>query len=134
VNLLHFGKLHYTTEKVNARRNDFSIRLDEPLAAPMVEWIKNSEGGYLFPSPVRAGPLTRQWAYWLVREAGKLVGRHLYDHWFRAQRASQLTSEYGLKKMGLLEWFEWEKYETAKQYTKLGPLGLAREMGVQVNP
>lgn len=131
--LIHNGKLRYITRKLDVKRNDFSIRLDEPLADPMVEWIKDCDGGLLFLSPYRDGPLSRQWAYNLVREAGKLVDMHLYDHWFRGQRASQLADEYQLKEMDLLEWFEWEKVETAKQYTKLGPLGQARKMGVKVD-
>ncbi len=90
----------------------------------MVAWVKDCDQSYLFPSPYREGPLSRQWAYDPVRQAGKLVDMHLYDHWFRGQRASQLD---------LLEWFEWEKVETAKQYTKLGPLGQARKMGVKVD-
>ena len=66
-----------------------------------------------------------------MRKIGKELGIHLYDHWFRAQRASQLALEYDLREASLLEWFQWERWETAKGYCKLGPVGLAKKMGVK---
>ncbi len=127
------GEKHYKTERINASR-DFSFRADEPLVKPMIEWVihaLNKRYEWLFPSPYTDKPLTRKWAYQLTEKIGNRLGLELYPHWFRSQRASQLASEYDFREASLLEWFQWEKWETAKKYAKLGPLGLAKKMGVK---
>ena len=128
------GKKHYHTKRINAIRNKFSMRVDEPLIKPMLLWVieaLKNRYEYLFPSPYKTEqPLSRTWAYQLIRKTGDSLGVYLYNHWFRAQRASQLASEYDFKEGNLLEWFMWEKWETAKKYCKLGPLGLGKRMGV----
>ena len=86
---------------------------------------------WLFPSPYKNGPLSRKLAYLLITKVGKRLGVELYPHFLRAQRASQLASEYDFREASLLEWFQWAKWETAKKYCKLGPLGLAKKMGVK---
>lgn len=129
------GKRHYKTKRINAVRNTFSMRIDEPLIKPMLVWIVEAyklRYKYLFPSPYKVNkPLTRKWAYQLIRKVGNRLGIYIYDHWFRAQRACQLFAEYEFREASLLEWFEWEKWETAKKYTRLGPMGLAKKMGVR---
>jgi integrase len=127
------GEKHYKTERINATR-DFSFRVDEPLVKPLVEWLIHAIDNHyewLFPSPYTDKPLTRKWAYQLIAKIGDRLNIELYPHWFRAMRASQLASEYDFREASLLEWFMWEKWETAKKYTKLGALGLARKMGVK---
>ncbi len=128
------GDKHYKTERIEATR-DFSFRADEPLAKPLAEWIihaLNNRYEWLFPSPYKANePLSRKWAYQLIAKIGDRLNMELYPHWFRSQRASQLASEYDFREASLLEWFQWEKWETAKKYAKLGPLGLAKKMGVK---
>jgi len=132
--LLTYGQRRYITRTFkDTVRNEFTIRLDEPLAPLMVEWIKDCKGEWLFPSPRGRRPtLSRQWAYGLVRSVGDVVGRYLYDHWFRAQRASHLAREYSMGEMILSEWFSWEKFETAQIYTKLGWKGQAQKMNVKI--
>jgi integrase len=128
------GHKHYKTEKINATR-DFSFRVDEPLVKPMVGWIiyaLDNRLEWLFPSPYKTGePLSRKWAYRLIEKIGVKANMEIWPHWFRSQRACCLASEYEFKEGSILEWFQWESWMTAKQYTKLGPLGLAKKMGVK---
>ena len=127
------GKKHYKTERVNATR-DFAFRIDEPCVKPFLEYLVvalKNHYTWLFPSPYTSKPLTRKWAYQLITKIGSELNMELYPHWFRSQRASQLASEYDFREASLLEWFQWEKWETAKKYTKLGSLGLAKKMGVK---
>ena len=127
------GHRHYKTEKLNKFRS-FSFRSDEPLVKPMSEWLiyaLSHHLEWLFPSPYTDKQLTRKWAYQLIDKIGNRLDMEIYPHWFRAMRASQLASEYDFREASLLEWFQWEKWETAKKYAKLGPLGLAKKMGVK---
>lgn len=128
------GKKHYTTKRLDTVR-DFSFRVDEPLVKPLLQWVVYAlehQYEWLFPSPYKQGkPLGRKWAFWLVGRISGSTGLPIHPHWFRAMRASHLASEYSLAESSLLEWFQWEKWETAKKYTKLGVLGLAKRMGVK---
>lgn len=130
------GKKHYETEHLDLTR-DFCFRTDEPMIKPFVVWLAyafKNQYNWLFPSPVKSGePLSRNWGYWVVSKAGDRVGMELYPHWLRAQRASQLAVDYDLKEATLLEWFQWEKWETAKKYCKAGVAGMAKRMGVTFN-
>ena len=107
--------------------------MDEPLVPIMVEWVEASED-WLFPTwkeeKIKRGEpwLSRVRAYQIVREIGEKVGVKLYDHWFRAQRACQLASEYGFGLMEILDWFDWKHVETAKRYAKLSWRDLAKLM------
>jgi len=128
------GHKRYKTEKVNATR-DLSFRVDEPLVRPMILWVTHAiENKYewLFPSPYKTGePLSRKWAYQLIQRIGVKLNMNLYPHRLRAERASQLAVEYDFREASLLEWFQWQRWETAKKYAKFGPLGLAKKMGVK---
>jgi hypothetical protein len=43
-----------------------------------------------------------------VKEGVKVADKiHLWLHWFRSQRASQLVEDYGYELMDLLNWFSW---------------------------
>jgi len=56
---------------------------------------------------------------------------HLFVHWFRAQRASQLVFDYNFELLDLLDFFSWEKHETALKYARMGWKGLANKMRVK---
>jgi len=147
------GKKHWITERVEKFRKPYPILLKEPLVPYMLSWIEQTpENGYLFPSPYRKGkPLSRFWAYKLIRRLDKAVqddlrqklglskpfvvdGKkvsdrlHLWLHWFRSQRASQLVSDYGFELHDLIDWFSWEHLETALTYSRRGWRGLATKM------
>jgi len=127
------GKKRWETESKFVTRGAFAIPMDEPLAPIMAEWVKQSKD-WLFPTPnaekiQRKEPwLSRVRAYQIVREIGRRVGVHLYDHWFRAQRACQLASEYGFGLMQLQDWFGWKYIEIVTRYAKLSWRDLAHLM------
>ncbi|MBS7616231.1 site-specific integrase [Candidatus Bathyarchaeota archaeon] len=145
------GKKHWVTEKVQATRKPFPILLREPLTPILLAWIEQSKD-LLFPSPYKHGePLSRFWAYHFIRSLdktlplelkqklgldkpfiknGKLVADklHLWLHWFRSQRASQLVSDFGFEVADLVDYFSWEHYGTALTYARRGWKGLASKM------
>jgi integrase len=108
----------------------------------------------LFKSPYKSHkPLTRDWGYKLIRRINDELPRplfnrlglntpfrdkvtqeqlsatiHLWQHWFRSQRASQLRSEYDFSEADLMEFFGWLDYKTALHYSKLGASNLAAKM------
>lgn len=123
------GQRHFITEKDKKNRNEFVIRLDDPFASIMLEWLKHCDD-YLFLNYVTQKPYSRKWAYVHVRKIGDRLGVDLWPHKFRAERASYLGTH--LKAESLLEWFTWESWATAKKYSKKGALGLARELGVKI--
>jgi hypothetical protein len=53
---------------------------------------------------------------------------HLWLHWFRSQRASQLVNDYNFDEMDLLGYFSWEDIQTALRYAKKGWRGLTEKM------
>jgi hypothetical protein len=159
--LKHFKKIgkdaetgKWITEKIEAVRKPFPIPLKEPLSLELIEFLKATPDGLLFPSPYKGSknPLTRFWAYKLLRKItdelprplfrnlgldvpfkdskGKVISDtiHLWNHWFRSQRASQLAAEYDFKEADLMEWFGWLDYKTALHYSHLGYSKLAEKM------
>jgi len=147
------GKQRWNTKPTVATRKPFPIMLKEPLVQILLDYMGDREG-YLFPSPHirRAGkPLTRSWAYKeiihidsilpeelreslgldqpFIKEGVKIADEiHLWLHWFRSQRASQLVEDYGYELMDLLNWFSWEDEKTALRYAKKGWRGLLNKM------
>lgn len=101
------GKRHYETKRVEAMR-DFSFRIDEPMWEPLARWLiyaLKREYEWLFPSPYKHGyPLSRKWGFWLVQKIADSTDLPIHPHWFGAQRASQLASEYDFSESSLLEW------------------------------
>jgi hypothetical protein len=102
-------------------------------------------------------PFTPQWAYLNIRRVnnlafkdlkgrlgllrpffGHLEGKtepvklsdeiHLWIHWIRSQRASQLVADYGLSAEELVEHFQWQDLETAMRYAKTGWKRIADKM------
>jgi hypothetical protein len=111
-----------------------------------------SRGVLLFPSPYKVGEsLSRHWAYKLVRNVDRKIPEglrenlglnipfivdgkqiddkiHLWLHWFRSQRASQLVRDYHYEIIDLLKYFAWTKYETALRYAQKGWMDLTVKM------
>jgi len=147
----------WITQKLVKTRKPFPIRLAEPLTPILLEWLEKNEG-LLFPSPYKIGfPLSRHWAYHLIRVLDSQLPRdlkeelglnkkfiktvegkqveiadvlHLWLHWFRSQRASQLVSDYGYEVIDLIDYFSWLRYDTALTYARKGWRGLAAKMQV----
>jgi len=139
-----------------AERSRFPIPLKEPLVPLMKTWVENTQEGFLFPSSYKPlMPLSRSWAYHLVRDIDahapedlrkKLGFKRLFTkegvklpmpiycwcHWFRSQRASQLVNDYGFRLFDLLGWFSWEHAKTAQVYAQRGWKSLADKMQIQV--
>jgi len=157
------GKKHWVTRKLLTTRKVFPISTLEPLTPIVLEWLdkigpKTEEEKarmddiLLFPSPYKIGfPLTRFWAYKLIRNLDKNISEdlqeqlglnkpfwkegkkisdtiHLWLHWFRSQRASQLVSDYDFEVLDLIDFFTWERTETAVIYARRGWRGLASKM------
>jgi len=140
------GKWHYETQKVLATRKPFVIKLAEPLAEILWNWIKDCQDEYLFKSPHRhskVGHLTRKWAYKYIIALDKAIPKqlkellglmkpfviegekiadslHLWCHWFRSQRASQLVENYDFKIEDLMSYFSWRDIKIALRYLHIG--------------
>ncbi len=124
-------------KRINApvKFRTFPIKKSEALVQYLLARLerlpRDRPDALLFPSPyktelARAYSPTR--AYQLVHAEGHKHGIHVYNHWFRAQRASQLASEYGYQLHDLLEFFKWKNLRTAMRYAHLGWMDLARRM------
>jgi len=122
----------------------FPIRKNEPLVPYMLNWLKAAPGDRLFN-------FDRFQALEMLRYAGKLLHktipltRHkkenrslwsseIFPHLLRAERASQLASEYGFEVYALRQFFGWKarKLDMAEKYASLDWKGLARRMGVNL--
>ena len=154
-------KRRFKTELKDEVRNDFSIRTDEPLSQIMLQHLKDvketrdskkekverkcrrekrkpsneelsyiEQAKFLFLNPQTMKPFSRKWSYNVLRRSGEQIGEYFYNHRLRSERASHLGRS--LKAESLLEWFTWEKWETAKVYSRKGPEKLAEEMGVEL--
>jgi integrase len=123
------GRNRWETERIIGYRKTFPILLAEPLSPILIEWIEKSDN-YLFKSPYNDGPLSRVWAYCLLRELGDPDNLKLWPHRFRAERASQLADDYGYEVLDLKEYFGWAKLEQAAHYASRGWRGLASKMRV----
>jgi len=127
----------------------FPIRKDEPLVPYMLNWLK-ADWPYQSAPGERLFDLDRFDALEMLRYAGKLLHQpiplthhkkenrrlwssEIFPHLLRAERASQLASEYGFDVYGLRQFFGWKarKIDMAEKYASLDWKGLARRMGVQ---
>ena len=124
-----------------------------PVLLDRIKWAKENAdpdkfGGYpwLFPSsrkPKRMedpgvqlwieekfGLKTRAWyspqrAYQIVRRLGKRLDTHIWNHWMRSQRASQLVRNYEFREHELNRYFGWVstragKVSMAAKYARVG--------------
>lgn len=146
------GKLS-TFTKIDYRK-DFPIWLDEPLTKEFLSAIDAVDGTYLFKSPYKKHEFyCVNWGYMFLRKITDDLPRplfnrlglnqpfrdnrtgidlaqtiHLWQHYFRAQRASQLRSEYGFTEADLMEYFGWKDYTTALHYSRLGATQLGKKI------
>lgn len=140
-------------QHIEAYRKPFPILFEEPLSKELLDRLDAFEYGKLFASPYKEKePLTVSWGYKFIRSLNDALPRplfnqlglnqpfrdkvtgynladtiHLWQHWFRAQRASQLRSEYGYTEADLMEFFGWLDYKTALHYSRLGASNLAKK-------
>ena len=134
----------WVTKPVEDHRS-FPIRVDEPVTPYFTDWWERR---------VEAGervlfPIKRSAAFVRVRKVGEALDRDIpfckirspliYDHWFRSEKACQLAFDYGFDDDDLDLFFGWKERRpgmserTSRRYSKLGWIGLARKMGVDVD-
>jgi len=119
----------WITESQDVTRRPFPLIAQEPLMPYLLDRLKQVRSGYLFPSPRRPGrPLSRAWAFKLARRMEDASNIPCWPHAFRSWRASQLVSDYSFELLDLIDFFTWEKMDTALGYTRRGPWGLAKKM------
>ena len=124
-------------------RLDFPIPLFEPTTPILLERI-NKVDDFLFPTNFNieaesTGGVAlhvermeidkRAWisqtrAYQIICSIGERLGLDIWVHWFRSQRASQLSEEYGFDVERLNRFFGWTggplgKETTSQKYAKL---------------
>lgn len=109
------GNKHWITKAISAYRT-FPFPDDEPLVPYFVEFLETVEDNLFNIGRVRS--------YQIVKK----LDSNLFNHWFRAQRASQLAFEYGFDVHDLVEWFNWKDIETALHYSSKGYKSLAAKM------
>jgi integrase len=134
---------HWVTKKKSDYRF-FPIRRDEALVPYMLKWLEMAPTDLLFQ-------FSRVNAFLKLRRAGEILNKpipftkhrskdrplkssEIFPHLLRAERASQLASEYGFDVYGLRQFFGWKprKLDMAEKYASLDWKGLARRMGVNV--
>jgi len=120
----------YVTKPVLVTRGRFIIPKFEPLVKPILTWLDEIEDDnqLLFEGWGKLPHLTRERAYQIVRDIGRRVGLRICNHWFRAQRACQLATEYGFRDAELRRFFLWENDETVHKYAKLAIEDLEEKM------
>jgi len=133
----------WVTEKKRDYRF-FPIKRDEPLVPYMLKWLEDAPSKRLFG-------FSRVNAFLKLRRAGEILNRsipftrhrsrdrplkssEIFPHLLRAERASQLASEYSFDVYGLRQFFGWKprKLDMAEKYASLDWKGLARRMGVDM--
>lgn len=143
-----------TRQHIEAVRKPFPILQEEPLSKELTDFLQACNRSTLFVSPYKTHDhLTVSWGYKLIRQISNEIPKplfnrlglnqpfrdketqatiqdtiHLWQHWFRSQRASQLRSEYGFTEADLMEFFGWLDYKTALHYSRLGATNLAKKM------
>jgi hypothetical protein len=132
---------------VTEKRSDyrfFPIKKGEPLVPYLLGWLETVSSNRLFG-------FDRFQALKMLRHAGKILNKpipftkhrdknrplnssEIFPHLFRAERASQLASEYGFDVYSLNQFFGWKprKLQMAEKYASLDWKGLARRMGVSI--
>ena len=68
------------------------------------------------------GIMSRQRAYKLI----KAINPNIYPHWFRHSLATQLAEE-GIDPWQLMNWFDWDRFATAKRYVS-GTAAMTRDI------
>jgi hypothetical protein len=128
--------VRWITEKKEDTRT-FPIKKTDPLTPYLISHLERSKD-YLFS-------MNRLEAFRLVRGVGESIGEQpvpfssistsqLYNQWFRAQRASQLKSEYNFDLLALASFFRWKlpSMGAIPLYTYLSWEEMARRMGINI--
>jgi len=68
------------------------------------------------------GLMSRQQAYKII----KAINPNVYPHWFRHSLATQLAEE-GIDQWQLMNWFDWDRFATAKRYVT-GTAAMTRDI------
>jgi site-specific recombinase XerD len=68
------------------------------------------------------GIMSRQQAYKII----KAINPNVYPHWFRHSLATQLAEE-GIDQWQLMNWFDWDRFATAKRYVT-GTAAMTRDI------
>ena len=136
------GKRWITQHVVKYRT--FPIKRSEPLVEPMLDWMEKVRGEKLFPQFDKVKN-KRHKVLHIIRGIGSRIKREripftqvppskLWPHWFRDQRARQLSVDYGFTPIDLAGFFDWEMPQlgVVPHYTKPGWRQLARKMGVRI--
>jgi integrase len=99
----------YDTERKIERRTA-AAPLSEKTSHIILEYLNSSTSSdFLFP-------FNRYVAYGTLID----VEPNVWLHWFRSQRASQLSVEYGWDKSQIKQWFDWQDDRTAEYYARMG--------------
>ena len=145
-----FKKFEYpTTSKIEVRQ-EFPIPLWEPISFVLTEYLDaldehtpENHWGWLFPSPMRPYreemPGVQRWieerfmipyrawispqiAHRIIVDLGKRLGIRIWGHWFRSQRARQLSRDYQFQDQHLERFIGWQSTSrsTAGEYTGPG--------------
>lgn len=122
----------WITEPVKDFRT-LPIRMDEPLAPILLSWVQTCKTDLLFP-------LNRSTAYVRIQKIGAKFDQDIpfcnirtpqvYNHWFRSERACQLSFDYGFDDRDLDEFFGWS--QPSRPWSRLNWIRLAKQMGVRV--
>jgi len=74
--------------------------------------------------------ISRGVAYHKINNLGKLLDPplHLYNHWFRAQKACQLAQDHEYGVFELMDFFKWKDPKMATHYASLGYKGHVRRL------
>lgn len=155
-----FIKIRWDTDPVIGVREDFPIPRWEPFTDILLDWVDQAElgaGGFrwLFPTSYEVTRIekpgiqkwinekfnleTRAWisperAYQKVRTIGERLEHHIWDHWFRSMRASQLARDYEFREPDLNRFFGWaggwvtQQKSMASRYAKSGYHDLVKLM------
>jgi len=114
----------------------FQFLKAEPVVPILLEWLNH----LLSTNANRVLENDYDYWYWFLRQLDPMKGkygarvrwRHIYPHWFRAQRASQLATDYGLELHEIGDWMKWEELDTARKY--VGTLGTITDKMKKAEP
>ena len=93
------------------------ITLENPYTEFIVEWMERVEDQeFLFPrSETKMGHIYRQYAHLVLKEIRPDISAHLFRHSLATQMAEDGATAYEL-----VNWFDWDRTDTALEYVKRG--------------
>ena len=111
------------------------VDVNNPLVHPILAWMKmlaDEKETSVFLFPTSRPNLKTQREYLSPKTGLKIVKRanpNLWPHWLRHSLAVGMASREDL--IGLMDWFDWVKPETAYRYILAGMSSRIRDMGKQ---